>query len=52
MVAIGGKDNDLEYGNHIATSMSIALDLWPFALKFNREYLPLMGSPYVWYDDP
>ena len=28
MVTLGGKDNDLEPGNHISTLMSSALDLW------------------------
>ena len=28
MVILGGKNNALEFGNHIATSMSSALGLW------------------------
>jgi hypothetical protein len=48
MVTLGGKDNCLEPGNRISTSMSSALDLWPFDLKINREHFPSLGSMYVW----
>jgi hypothetical protein len=31
--------------------MSSVLDLKPFDLKIDKEYLPPMGSLYVWYGD-
>jgi hypothetical protein len=39
MVTLGDKDNGLEPRNCIPTLMSSVLDL-----RFNREYLPPMGS--------
>ena len=51
MVTLGGKDNGLESENCNSASMSSVLDLSPFDLKINREHLPLMGRPYVWYGD-
>jgi hypothetical protein len=48
---LGKKSNILEPENCISTSMSSALDLWPFDLKVNREHLLPMSSLYVWYGD-